>query len=207
VERQALCSEIVKRAADAPRFIVAIAGAPGAGKSTLAESLLELLNEAQPGRAALMPMDGFHYDNAVIGPLGLLPRKGAPQTFDAQGFLATLSRIRAGNADVAVPVFDRAMDLARAGAGVIRRDNRIVLVEGNYLLLDAPVWRECAEMFDLTIFLRVPVPVLETRLVQRWLDHGLAPGAARRRALSNDIPNARLVAERSLPADITLDNG
>jgi pantothenate kinase len=206
VRAQELAAELLKRAGSAPRFIAGIAGPPGSGKSTLAENLLCELNTARPGCAALVPMDGFHFDNAVIEPLGLLPRKGAPQTFDAEGFVAALARIRAGTGDVAVPVFDRTMDLARAGAALVKRTNPIVIVEGNYLLLDAPVWRDCAGLMDLTVFLRVPEDVLEARLVQRWLDHGLAPGAARQRALSNDIPNARLVAEGSLPADIVVDS-
>ena len=202
-----LSREIIKRAGDSARFIVAIAGPPGAGKSTLAESLLAELDAAMPGNAALMPMDGFHFDNAVIEPLGLLPRKGAPQTFDTRGYLAALARIRAGDTNVAVPVFDRAMDLARAGATIIAKEQRIVLVEGNYLLLDEAPWREGAALFDLTVFLRVPQAVLEERLVRRWLDHGLAPDAARKRALSNDIPNALTVLAKSLPADITIENG
>ena len=197
---------VLERAAKARRFTLAIAGPPGAGKSTLAQALLDALNAAQPGIAALMPMDGFHYDNAVLEPLGLMPRKGAPQTFDAPGFIATLARIHAGDADVAVPVFDRTMDLARAGAAVISGASRIVVVEGNYLLLDADPWQQTARLFDFTVFLSVPREILEQRLVRRWLDHGLAPDAARTRALSNDIPNALLVMERSRPADLVLDN-
>jgi pantothenate kinase len=201
-----LAAEILKRAGNAPRFIVAIAGPPGSGKSTLAERLHKRLNAAEPGSTALMPMDGFHLDNAVIGPLGLMPRKGAPQTFDAEGYIATLARIRAADGDVAVPVFDRAMDIARAGAAIVRRSHRIVLVEGNYLLLDEAPWPQAAALFDLSVFLEVPRHVLEERLVRRWLDHKLAPDAARERALSNDIPNALLVQARSRPADITIDN-
>jgi pantothenate kinase len=206
VDTHDLARIVSERAGTARRFTIAIAGPPGAGKSTLAQALLDALNAARPGIAALMPMDGFYYDNAVLEPLGLMPRKGAPQTFDAPGFLATLARIHAGGADVAVPVFDRAADLSRAGACVISRDSPIVLVEGNYLLLDAPPWHETAQLFDLTVFLSVPREILEQRLVRRWLDHGLPPEAARERALSNDIPNALLVMQRSRPADCVLDN-
>jgi pantothenate kinase len=206
VETQALSREIMRRAQGAARFTLAIAGPPGAGKSTVAQALLETLNAPQPGIAALMPMDGFHYDNAVLEPLGLMPRKGAPQTFDAAGFIATLARIHSGKGNVAVPVFDRSADLARAGAAVISSGTRIVLVEGNYLLLDADPWHQTAPLFDMTVFLTVPREILEQRLVRRWLDHGLAPDAARTRARSNDIPNALLVMERSRPADFVLDN-
>jgi pantothenate kinase len=197
---------VLERAANARRFTLAIAGPPGAGKSTIAQALLDTLNAAQPGIAALMPMDGFHYDNAVLEPLGLMPRKGAPHTFDAAGFIAALARIHAGEGDVAVPVFDRSADLSRAGAAVISSASRIVLVEGNYLLLDAEPWQQTVPLFDMTVFLSVPREILEQRLVRRWLDHGIAPDAARTRALSNDIPNALLVMERSRPADLVLDN-
>ena len=149
-------------------------------------------------------MDGFHYDNAVLESRGWLPRKGAPHTFDAAGFAACLARIRAGSADVAVPVFDRAADLARAGAAIVAADCEIVVVEGNYLLLDEAPWTDARACLDLTVFLDVPEPVLLDRLVQRWLDHGLDPQAARTRAEANDIPNARQVLARSAAANVLL---
>jgi pantothenate kinase len=202
----AVATRLLELARHPGRVIAAVAGPPGAGKSTFCDALHSALESRAPGKSAVLPMDGFHYDNAVIAPLGLLPRKGSPQTFDAHGFVATLRRIRAAEEAVAVPVFDRAMDLARAGARIIEPGQPIVIVEGNYLLLDEDPWSLAAPLFDLTVFLSVPQEVLEERLVRRWLDHGLDPAAARQRALGNDIPNALHVNANSRAADIIVEN-
>jgi len=204
MQTDALAAAILHRAAGVRRLMVAVAGPPGGGKSTLAEALETDLNQRHPGTAAVMPMDGFHLDNAVIGPRGLMPRKGSPETFDVGGFAHTLARIRAADQPVAVPVFDRALDLARAGARIVGPDVPVILVEGNYLLLDRDPWRELAALFDLTVFLAVSEAVLEQRLTDRWLQFGHSAEAARDRALSNDIPNARLVLQASRAADIVL---
>lgn len=199
---RALAADVLERAAGRRRYVLAIAGAPGAGKSTLAEALLAALEAQAPGRAALVPMDGFHLDNAVLDARGLRPRKGAPQTFDVDGLAAALARVRAADRPVAVPVFDRDLDLARAGGRIVGPDQPVVLVEGNYLLLrDAP-WDGLAGLFDRTLFLEVPEDELARRLVARWLGHGMGSEAARARAEGNDLPNARLVAARSRPADV-----
>jgi pantothenate kinase len=132
-----------------------------------------------------------------------MPRKGAPETFDAGGFTHLLKRLRSAG-EVAIPVFDRDADLARAGADVVGAGDRILIVEGNYLLLDRAPWSTLRPLFDLTIFLATPEAELERRLIQRWRDQGLSPEAARVRAEGNDLPNARLVARHSAPADITL---
>ncbi len=189
---------IVARAKDRARFIVGLAGPPGAGKSTLAAALAAGIPSAR-----VVPMDGFHFDNVVLQARGLQPRKGAPETFDVAGFTHLLNRLR-GVDDVAIPVFDRAADLARAGADVVTAVDRILIVEGNYLLLDRAPWAGLRPLFDLTISLSVPEAELERRLIQRWRDHGLTPDAASARAELNDLPNARLVARHSAPADITL---
>ena len=103
------------RAAPGARVIVAVAGAPGSGKSTLADKLVGKLNARQPGLAAVLPMDGYHYDDLHLVPAGLRPTKGAPDTFDVGGLYHTLSRLRAADEDfVAVPVFDRSIEIARA---------------------------------------------------------------------------------------------
>ena len=102
------------------RRLVAIVGPPGSGKSTLAEKLEYKLNASMPGYAAIFPMDGFHYDDLVLVPRGLRPRKGAPETFDIEGFIHMLERLRSNTAkEVAVPVFDRSLEISRAAARII----------------------------------------------------------------------------------------
>lgn len=198
-----LADHVLARLADR-RMIVAIAGAPGAGKSTLAGDLCAALNQRRAGLAMVMPMDGYHLDNALLDARGLRARKGSPPTFDVDGLARDLARVRAADRPVIVPVFDRDLDLARAGAREIAPGVPVILIEGNYLLLDQEPWRDLAGLFDLTVFVAVPEAELERRLIARWLHHGHDPAAARARALGNDIPNARLVAAGSRPADITL---
>lgn len=194
------------RAASESRLVVGIAGAPGSGKSTLAESLLSLLNQAlaaQHESAVIVPMDGFHLDNNVLDDHGSRSVKGSPPTFDAAGFLSLLNRIAVSSEQaVYVPVFDRSADLARNAAQEIRPQNSIIVVEGNYLLLDRPIWRDINGLLDCTVMLEVPIATLESRLVQRWIDHGHTPEEAQNRALSNDIPNAHLVVSESISADL-----
>lgn len=201
-EIASIAAAIFKRAARAERFIVAIAGPPGSGKSTLAERLHEVLPE---GKSAVVPMDGFHFDDIVLNSRGLRARKGAPETFDYAGFAALLRRIRAREPEVAIPVFDRSMELSRAGAAIVDSDVKFVLVEGNYLLLDEEPWTRLAGLFDRTVYLDVPRGELAHRLVQRWIDHGLSEQAARERAFSNDMVNVQRVEDRRRTADTVIE--
>jgi pantothenate kinase len=189
----------------ARRRLVAVAGAPGSGKSSFAEAL----SAALAGRvaSAVLPMDGFHFDDMVLEARGHRPRKGAPHTFDVDGLAATLARLAADDRrEVAVPVFDRAIEIARAGARIIGPAVRLVVVEGNYLLLDDPAWAPLGRFFDLTVFLDVPEPVLEDRLRARWTGYGLTPEGIRAKLEDNDLPNARLVIRSSVPADVVVPN-
>ncbi len=183
------------------RRLVAVAGPPGAGKSTIAERITAAL-EARGTRAVLVPMDGFHLDNRVLAARGLLGRKGAPETFDAAGFRHAVVRLAEGG-EVILPSFDRARDLSVAGSVVIAPEHGTVVVEGNYLLLDEPEWRDLAGFWDLGVALDVDMATLRARLVQRWRDHGLSPEDAAARAEGNDLRNARRVLGNYLPADLT----
>jgi len=201
-----IAERILSMAAERDRLLVAIAGPPGAGKSTLSEQLIGLLNTENPESTALIPMDGYHYDNRILEARGLLGRKGAPETFNVHGLLSDLQRIRDRLQDVAVPLFDRSEDLARANAAIVSSDHRIVLAEGNYLLLNRPVWRDIAALFDLKILIATDERELERRLIARWLEQGFDRPAAEKRAHENDLRNARTVIKESQGADIIIEN-
>lgn len=187
------------------RTLIAIAGPPGSGKSTLANAVVNNLNNSEPGMASLIPMDGYHLDNEALKQMNMLERKGAPETFDVRGLLALISSLKTTNSDVRYPLFDRNQDKTLPDAGILKSGTAIVVIEGNYLLLNTPVWRDLHDMFDATVFLCPPIEVLEKRLVTRWLEHGFSPQAAKQKASDNDLANARLVIDSSISADLILN--
>jgi pantothenate kinase len=187
------------------RLMVAIAGPPGAGKSSFAQALVEALNADGSESAAVVAMDGFHYDDGLLEARGLRSRKGSPATFDVGGFRHLLLRLRARDeAEVAVPVFDRRLEIARAGARIVAARSRVLIIEGNYLLLNQEPWRQLAPLFDLTVMLRLSRSGLENRLIQRWLCHGFSEAEARAKVLGNDLPNIDVVLEDSRNADFDI---
>lgn len=198
-----LITEIERRAQDGVRLLVGVAGPPGAGKSTLADRLHETLTE-RGHRSAVLPMDGFHLDNAILEERGDLARKGAPHTFDIRGLGDLLRAVKAGG-EVFTPVFDRDRELAIAAARCIAAEDRIVIAEGNYLLLQQGRWASLADLFDLTVMVAPPISELERRLVARWTHYGLTPAQIEAKVEGNDLPNGRLVIERSAAADFTFD--
>jgi pantothenate kinase len=184
------------------RYLVALAAPPGAGKSTLAAELVALLGQG----AKAVPMDGFHFDDAVLIARGARARKGAPDTFDVRGFFHLLHRLRAED-EVAIPLFDRSLEISRAGADIVGPDDRILIVEGNYLLLNEPPWPDLAPLFDLTVWIEVPEAELDRRLMARWAHYGKTPAEARAWIDGNDMPNIRRVVARSRPANLVIRQG
>ncbi|MEM9797837.1 MAG: nucleoside/nucleotide kinase family protein [Pseudomonadota bacterium] len=184
------------------RHLIALAGPPASGKSTLADAVAERLTQSGR-RAAVLPMDGFHLGNHVLDQRGLRARKGAPETFDLDGLRAMLRRLAdTPRLDIAIPRFDRGADLAEAGADIIDIETEIVIVEGNYLLLDRPGWRDLIDLWSASVLLSSEISILRERLTSRWAD--LPDEEAARKVEENDLPNARLVLSSSRPADICL---
>ena len=184
------------------RQIIALAGPPASGKSTLAETLARDLTAA--GRqAAVVPMDGFHLDNRVLDARGLRHRKGAPDTFDLRGFARLMADLATGG-EVIYPLFDRDRDLAIAGAGVLPEPCDLVVVEGITCCLMRQVGVTCPAFWTFSVFLDVPRARLLERLTARWIAHGLSAEDALARADGNDLANAELVQGQRLRADMIL---
>ena len=193
-----------RRAGDARRFLVGLAGPPAAGKSTLAEALRDGLL-ARGESAEILPMDGFHMDNGILAARGLLPRKGVPESFDGRGFVDIVHALKRAEGEVLVPVFDRSCELAINAARAIPCETRFILAEGNYLLFKDAPWDRLDGLFDFTIFVGPPYPVLEERLRQRWLGYALPEEQVGWKLYGNDLPNGKRILENSRPADLHID--
>lgn len=199
----------LKRSAGAKgrRVMIAIAGAPGSGKSAIAERVVDVLNAGEGVSAALFPMDGFHYDDAVLEEMKRRPFKGAIDTFDAHGLRHMLGRLKANEDDiVAVPVFDRAIEIARAGGRLIPQSVDIIVCEGNYLLAGQSPWDRLKPIFDLTVFVDVGEDDLRNRLRERWRSFGLAEDEIHRKVEENDLPNGRFIISTSTQPDLRIGN-
>jgi len=200
--------ELIQQRSSQGRILVALAGPPGSGKSTLSSELESALNQEQPEQAMILPMDGFHYDDLYLVPAGLRPRKGAPQTFDVGGFYHILRRLRERQEEfVAVPLFDRDLEIARAGARLIPAKVPVILVEGNYLLLQQEPWSQLRLLFDVAVLLEVPEAVLGERLTARWQHYELPSEEIAAKVNENDLPNGRYVMAESGGEDYRLKSG
>ena len=185
----------------AARRIIGIAGAPGAGKTTYAEKLVAE-SQSDGVVAAYLPMDGFHLADEALRSLGLLDRKGAPETFDAGGYAALLRRLR-GRPDHVVwaPGFERVLEQPLAGAVRVAPEVELVVTEGNYLLLDRPEWHAVRAELDEVWFLDCPDDVRRQRLVARHVEFGKSPAEAEAWVTRVDDVNAALVATGRGTAD------
>ncbi|WP_370074993.1 nucleoside/nucleotide kinase family protein [Nocardioides sp.] len=179
--------------------LLGLTGAPGAGKSTLAARL------ASAWDAVVVPMDGFHLADVELARRGLLDRKGAPETFDAEGYAALLARVRGREALVMAPSFERDLEQPIAGALPVRGSAPLVVTEGNYLLLDEPRWAAVRAQLDAVWHLRVDPALRRERLVARHVAFGKSPAEAEAWVRAVDDPNAALVEAAAARADLVID--
>jgi pantothenate kinase len=176
------------------RQILAIVAQPGAGKSTLAQALLAHYGDA----VQVVPMDGFHLANSELDRLGRRSRKGAPDTFDAAGFVNLLQRIKhqqQGDDAVYAPEFRREIEEAIAGAIAVRASTPLVITEGNYLLMDDAPWRQMRDVADESWYLDVPDALRHARLLSRHMHFGRSHSQALDWINSTDEPNAVRIAQ------------
>lgn len=196
----------IRLATDGQRTVLGIAGAPGAGKSTLARRVVAGVDAALgAGTAVQVPMDGFHLANTALDALGRHDRKGAIDTFDGDGYVALVRRLVAGDeAVVWAPDFDRRVDEPVAGSIAVPQRTRLVVSEGNYLLDDSDPWAALADLFTETWFCAVDDTVRVDRLVGRHMRHGRDHEAARTWAVEVDGVNAVRVAPTVIRASRTV---
>jgi pantothenate kinase len=200
-----LAARLLARAT-ATRVIVGICGAPGAGKSTLAALLADELNAVEPGTAVVVPMDGFHLAASVIAVDDRATRRGAPDTFDPDGYAALLRRLREHVEPVVyAPEYRREIEDPVAGAIPVPSQCRIVITEGNYLLNPEPAWRRVRACLDEVWFLEAPSEELRvSRLIERHTHFGKTHEHALAHVLDSDERNALLVDSHREGADLIL---
>ncbi|TQL64319.1 phosphoribulokinase/uridine kinase family protein [Rarobacter faecitabidus] len=188
-------------------MLVALVGAPGAGKSYVSAALGECLQQfAELGETACMAMDGYHLSNSALDSLGLRSKKGAPETFDPAGLASLLRRVRSGEpGTIYAPDYDRDLHEPVAARFAIPPGSGIVLVEGNYLLLDGGRWAEVTRAFDVSIFLDVPGELRRARLQARHVSFGRTPQQAADWVESVDEPNALLIEASAVRATVRVD--
>jgi len=180
--------------------LTAIAGPPCAGKSTLAVDLCKRLNDYQTNSAEVFEMDGFHYDDIVLESFGWQNIKGAPKTFDVGGFSSALKRLFENKEKtIALPIFDRGLEISRNSSKLIDTSVRHLIVEGNYLLLKHEHWVNFLNYFDTTVFVNAPPAIIRSRLEDRW--KGLSKELREQKISKNDLPNGKYVIENSFKSE------
>ena len=186
------------------RYFIAISGPPASGKSTTSEKLHSDL-KLKRHKPSILQMDGFHYDNSILKEKDLIQKKGAPETFDVYGLLNFIKRLQ-NEPEVIVPIFDRSLELSRSSAVIISKESKVIIVEGNYLLLNSQPWKDLQNFFDTTVMLDCEEKILEQRLIDRWKNFNLSNDEINQKVYKNDLPNGLNVLKNSTLAKYYLTN-
>ncbi|MBE0580037.1 nucleoside/nucleotide kinase family protein [Devosia sp.] len=187
------------------RIAIGVTGGPGTGKSTLAAELVTMLNATHPGSAALVPMDGFHIKHAKLEEMGQTDRKGAPHTFEGADFVNFLHHLKAATGPVSGPGYSRKIEDTVENAFTIQSEVRVLIVEGNYLLLTDGPWAGVKPLLDYSVFIDVPRDLVKARLLKRHGEEGLFTEERNRAHIErNDLPNYDLVRLSQDRADVVI---
>ena len=187
---------------DKNRHFIALSGPPASGKSTISEKIANDLS-SKGYESNVLQMDGFHYDDQILKDKNLISKKGAPETFDVMGLASFLSRLK-NESEVVVPIFDRSLELSRSSAVIIPKETKVIVTEGNYLLLNSNPWKILQNFFDTTIMIQCEKSILEKRLLDRWKKFKLSDDQIHQKVYDNDLPNGINVIKNSSKADYNL---
>ena len=186
------------------RYFIALSGPPASGKSTISENLAKDLS-AKGYSSSILQMDGFHYDDLILKEKKLLSKKGAPETFDVMGLINFVSRLHKED-EVVIPIFDRSLELSRSSAVIISKNTKVIIVEGNYVLLNSYPWCELHKFFNTTVMINCEKKILEKRLIERWENFNLPKKEIDEKVYKNDLPNGVNVLKNSIAAEYILEN-
>ena len=196
-----------KRLKEKKRILIGVVGPPCSGKSTFSSQFNKfLIKKNKKEYSKIIPMDGFHFDNVILKKRNLLPRKGDPITFDAYGFVDLVKKIKFNiNSSVTFPVFDRDLELSRGSADIVIKNNRIIIIEGNYLLLKNTPWNYLKKYIDIFVFLNVDKKILHERSKKRWEHYGVSKKEILKK-VNNDMRSVKIVLLNSNKPHIVIEN-
>ncbi len=188
------------------RVALGIAGGPGVGKSTMAAALVGVLNRGTPGLAAHVPMDGFHMRQAKLEARGTAQEKGMPHTFEAAAFADFLDRLKSATGPVRGPGYSRKIEDVVEDAFTVDPGVKLLVVEGNYLLLATAPWWRVRPLLDLAVFIDAPREFVRQRLLKRHAAEGLFTEERNRHHVERvDLSNYDLVQRSRSRADLAID--